>query len=207
MEMKNAQSLGIKLNQDEVLLVDSFSYLSNKTKTTWIGFLTNQRFILKQANVSLTGMGVQDGLFQGDFSYVPLAELRGLKLKKGRLVIDGDVYSNGKDFSEYGSYGSGLMGGLSYSSGEEVYRLLLNNLSKLGEKYGFYLWTPEAKEHNTASAAQQQRLTKIVVGDIVTALKICGAVIGVAVVLSTLQNLWPLYLFAGCIYAFYRFRR
>ena len=106
MAMKNAEGLGLKLNNDEVLLVDSFSYLSNKTQTTSIGFLTNQRFILKQANVSLTGRGFQDGLFQGDFSYIPLAELRGLKLKKSRLVVDGNIYSNGKDLSEYGSYGS-----------------------------------------------------------------------------------------------------
>ena len=176
--MKNAQTeLQGFLQEGEQIVVDSFSYLSNKTKTTWVAYLTNQRFILKQANVSLTGMGIQDGLGEADIAVIPLNQLRGIKLKKGRLVINGDIYSEGHSSSDFGTFGKGIMGGLSYSSGEEVYVRLLNALSEFGEEYGFYLWTPENPEKTTANDTQQKRLTKIVNSEFMAALAVCGVLV------------------------------
>ena len=177
--MKDSKSLleGFEFNQNEEVLVESFSYLSKKTKTTWVAFLTNERFILKQSKVSLTGYGVQDGIGESEFAFIPLKEMRGIKIKKGRIVIDGNIYSNSKSESDFGEFGKGLFGGLAYNSTKEVYELLLANLTKSQKEFDFYLWTPEDLQFSTADQNQKRVLDDIVYAELRAVLKVCGVLV------------------------------
>ena len=206
---KNASNFlsGFPLEENETIVVDSFSYISNNSKTTYVGFLTNLRFIFRQAqNVSLSGMGLQDGLCESEYLTVPLNRLRGLKLKKGRLVINGDLYDGeGKHTaSDFGSFGKGF-GGLSYSSHDEVFHRILEAVSEAGKEHGFYLWTPDNPEYNTADEDQQKRLTNITQSALKGALLLSGGVIGLVAFLTTLEFMWPVYLIGGAGFGGYKF--
>jgi len=180
--MKNASNFlsGFPFQEDEKIIVDSFSYISNNTKTTYVGFLTNLRFIFRQAqNVSLSGMGFQDGLGESDIKYIPLARLRGVKIKKGRIIFNGDIYDGDGSHtaSDFGSFGKGF-GGLSYSSHDEVYIRIIKALSKYGKELDFYLWSPENPELSTADEKQQKRLSDIVNSQLKGAATVTGVVVG-----------------------------
>ena len=177
--MRDSKSLleGFEFNENEEILVESFSYLSKKTKTTWVAFLTNERFILKQSKVSLTGYGLQDGIGESEFAFIPLNEMQGIKIKKGRIVIDGNIYSNSKSESDFGEFGKGLFGGLSYNSAKEVYELLLASLTESRKEFDFYLWTPDDPQFTTADQTQQKRLDNIVYAELRAVLKICGVLV------------------------------
>jgi len=206
---KNASNFlsNFPLEENETIVVDSFSYISNKNKTTYVGFLTNLRFIFRQAqNVSLSGMGIQDGLFESEYQTVPLNRIRGLKLKKGRLIINGDIYDGeGKHTaSDFGSFGKGF-GGLSYSSHDEVFVRILEAVSEAGKEHDFYLWTPDNPEYNTADETQQKRLTNITQSELKTALLLSGGVVGVLFFFTTFEFLWPFYLLGGAGFGGYKF--
>ncbi|MDC0315670.1 hypothetical protein OAL32_01955 [Synechococcus sp. AH-551-G15] len=199
--MKNASNFlsGFPFEKNEEILVDSFSYISNKTKTSYVGFLTNLRFIFRQTqNISLSGMGIQDGWGETEFKAIPLSGLRGIKIKKGRIIFNGDIYDeDGKHTSsDFGSFGKGF-GGLSYSSHQEVYSLILQALSKYGKELDFYLWSPQSPEVSTADKKQQKRLTNIVNTELTAALVVCGLLVvgfsGLIGVVSLFEDKTPSY--------------
>ena len=179
----------------EKILVNTFSYISAKKKTTYVGVLTNTRFIFKQSErFSATGYSFQDGLGEADFVTIPLNEIRGLKVRNGRLVINGDIWGDGKfqKSSDFGSFGKGTFGGLSYSTSDEVNNLLLTELSFLGKEYGFYLYTPDHPSLNTANEAQQKRLNSIVGNEFKGALALGGVLavgfIGLACLVGVVED-------------------
>jgi len=178
----------------EKVLVNTFSFISTKKKTTYVGVLTNTRFIFKQSErFSATGYSFQDGLGEADFVTIPLNQLRGLKVRNGRLVINGDIYGDGKhQSSDFGSFGKGTFGGLSYSTSDEVNNRLLEELSALGKEYGFYLYTPDHPSINTADETQQKRLNNIVGGEFKAALGIAGALavvfIGLGLIVGAIED-------------------
>ena len=178
----------------EKVLVDTFSFISSKKRTTYVGVLTNTRFIFKQSErFSATGYSFQDGWGEADYVTIPLNQLRGIKIKNGRLVINGDIYGDGKhSSSDFGHFGKGTFGGLSYSTSAEVNNLLITELSFLGKEYGFYLWTPDHPSLNTTDSTQQKRLSNIVNGELKTALGVGAALavvfIGLACIVGAVED-------------------
>ena len=180
--MKNASNFlnGFPFELNEKIIVDSFTYISAPNKTTYVGFLTNQRFIFRQTtHLSLSGVEAwQDGLGEADIKYIPLNRLRGIKIKKGRITFNGDIYdTNGKHTAtDFGEFGKGF-GGLTYSSHAEVYVRILEALSKYGKEYGFYLWAPQNPEFTTADKKQQEQLSNILNSYLKTIGLICGVIL------------------------------
>ena len=178
----------------EKVLVNTFSFISSKKRTTYVGVLTNTRFIFKQSErFSATGYSIQDGWGEADYCTIPLNQLRGIKIKNGRLVINGDIYGDGKhQSSDFGHFGKGTFGGLSYSTSAEVNNLLITELAFLAKEYGFYIWTPDHPSLNTADASQQKRLSNIVNGELKTALGVGAALavvfIGLACIVGAIED-------------------
>lgn len=190
--MKNAQSIltnyitpdgnAFKFEEGEKIIVDSFSFISAMNKVTYIAFLTSQRFIFKQSKYfSANGMGAQEGL-TADCSFLWLNDLKGIKISKGRVVFDGKVidFSNDKETEnwQYGTYGKGTFGGLSYQSNDEVYSRLAEALVELSQSYDFHIWAPNRPEITSSTKEQQKRLNDIRSRQLKVALGITGAIVG-----------------------------
>ena len=152
--MKNAQTLltnyvtpeGLPFEflEGEEILVDSFSYISNYTKVTFIGFLTNYRFILKQSNFSLSGYGAEES-FHADCRFIWLKDVKKIYLHKRGighvLYIDGPIvdFSKAEKTSEDddAAIGKGVAGGLSYYNQEHFLSVLGPALNKVATENDF----------------------------------------------------------------------
>jgi len=174
--MKNAQTIlenyvtpdgsVFKYEEGEEIIVDSFSYISTMRRLTYIGFLTNYRFIFKQSEVfsATGGMGIEESL-SADCSFIWLKDLKGVKIKKNGIVFDGTVidFSKNQDTEnwDYGTYGKGTFGGLSYTRNDELYGHLINSLADLSKKYAFHIWAPGRPDMTTSTQEQKRRLNHI----------------------------------------------
>ena len=190
--MKNAQTIltnyvtpdgnVFKFEDGEQIIVDSFSFVSAMNKVTYVGFLTNRRFIFKQSeHFSANGMGIQEGL-TANCSFLWLNDLKGIKISKGKVVFDGKVidFSNDQDTEnwQFGTYGKGTFGGLSYRSHDEVYVRLTEALVELSQQYDFHIWAPRRPEITTSTKEQKKRLNHIRSRQLKIALGVVGAIIG-----------------------------
>ena len=190
--MKNAQTLldgyvtpdgsVFKYEESEEIIVDSFSYISTMRKVTYIGFLTSHRFIFKQSEgFSATGMGAQES-FTADCSFLWLKDLKGVKISKGKIVLDGTVIDFSKDQDtenwDYGTYGRGTFGGLSYARNDEVYSRITESLVVLSKKYAFHIWAPGRPDITTSTQEQKRRLNHIRSRQIKIVLAIAGILVG-----------------------------
>ena len=147
--------LEFKYLPGEEILVDSFSFVSSSLICSYIGFITNERFIFKQTQ----GLGSAEELKHADMKFINSKDITGIvygyhKLfpfpigKGANLRILGKVV----DFSPEGDsvnfdvgvakYG-GFLGGLSYSDNKNFEKVLLPVLKKLSEENEISFGTSE----------------------------------------------------------------
>ncbi len=128
----------------EEILVDSFSFSSVSLQCSYVGFITNERFIFKQTEV----LGTAEELKHADMKFINWKDITGIVYGKGFKLIpflpafNVNLRILGKvvDFSPEGEsenfevgvlqHGS-FLGGLSYSNQENLDKVLLPVLKKL----------------------------------------------------------------------------
>ena len=134
---KTRSGLVFRLDGNEEIIVDSFNFRSVNNNVSYIGFISNKRFIFKQTKwVSFSGSGSSE-MISSEIKYIYWKDIKGIvfgNIWNSNLRILGKVI----DFSpekkkvdwEMGKLFRGF-GGLSYKNKKELEEILLPTLRDL----------------------------------------------------------------------------
>ncbi len=141
---KTPAGLEFKYLPGEEILVDSFSFTSLTVQLSYVGFITNERFIFQQTKVGL----VDDYLKGAQMKFINWKDITGILYGKGfkifsflpafnvnlRIlgkVVDFSPEGNSENIEVGGLVHGSFLGGLSYSDQENLEKVLLPVLKKL----------------------------------------------------------------------------
>ena len=181
--MQNAKSLltnykipaGLKFEYlpGEEILVDSFSFVSQSLICSYVGFITNERFIFKQTQ----GFGSADELKHADMKFINWKDITGIVYGYHKLFpfpigkgVNLRILGKVVDFSPEGDSANfdvgiikhgNFLGGLSYSDMKSFEKVLLPVLKKLSEENKISFGTSkEYSEFATANSDETSKITK-----------------------------------------------
>ena len=176
--MKNAESLltnykipaglEFKYLSGEEILVDSFSFRSTANSCSYIGFITNKRFIFKQ-----TAFGDADeALKNADMKFINWSDITGIVYGDSKIgfvpfslgnfrilakVVDFSPEGDSTNY-EFGKITRG-MGGLSYKNKKELEDILLSTLKKMSLENKIPFGT--TSEYSSFSTIENDETTRI----------------------------------------------
>ena len=176
--MKNAQSLltnykipaglEFKYLSGEEILVDSFSFRSTANNCSYIGFISNKRFIFKQTTFG----DADEAIKNADMKFINWSDITGIVYGDSKIGFWpfslGNIRILGKvvDFSpegdstnyEFGKITRG-MGGLSYENKKDLEDVLLSTLKNMALENKIPFGTTE--EYSGFSTIENDQTTRI----------------------------------------------
>ena len=177
--MKNAESLlsnykipaglEFKFLPGEEILIDSFSFKSAAINCSYVGFISNKRFIFKQ-----TTFGAADEARHADMKFINWSDINGIVYGNSKIGFMpfsvGNFRLLGKvvDFSPEGesvNYELGVlvrgMGGLSYANKKDLEDVLLPTLKKMALEHKIpFGTTEEYRDFSTIGDEEISRITE-----------------------------------------------
>ena len=198
---KTRSGLVFRLEGNEEIIVDSFNFRSVNNNVSYIGFISNKRFIFKQTKwVSFSGSGSSE-MISSEIKYIYWKDIKGIvfgNIWNSNLRILGKVI----DFSpekkkvdwEMGKLFRGF-GGLSYKNKKELEEILLPTLRDLCLENKIPFGT--TKKYNKFSTIPFKE-TRSIIKEIrnkwqKNTLAILAVLLGITVALLGMATIWSIF--------------